>query len=117
MRALLVCAGVPLGDGLHRPLSEPIEAWHFDLRCPPEESGRQTLDVEFTTDGIFNAVVFWFTLHLINGITISSPPGAATSAPGQLLCSCILMGFDPSDTVCILHSADEPCLMLHRNGF
>lgn len=76
-------AGVPLGEGLYRPLSEPIEAWHFDMRCPPEESGRNTIDVEFTSDGICNAVVFWYTLELIDGITISSAPGAS-SAPGQI---------------------------------
>ncbi|BDA48465.1 Protein arginine N-methyltransferase 7 [Coccomyxa sp. Obi] len=74
--------GVPLGEGLYRPLSEPVEAWHFDVRCPPDESGRKTIDVEFTSDGICNAVVFWFTLELIDGITISSAPGGSL-APGM----------------------------------
>lgn len=78
------CAGVPLGEGLYRPLSQPQEAWHFDMRCPPEESARKTLDTEFTADGVFNAVVFWFTLHLFDGVTISSGP-CASSAPGQQL--------------------------------
>ena len=75
-------AGVPLGKGLYRPLSEPVEVWHFDMRCPPEESGRKTVDVEFVSDGVCNAVVFWFGLELIDGITISSAPGRS-SAPGQ----------------------------------
>lgn len=69
---------------MYRPLSHPAEAWHFDMRCPPEESGRKTIDVEFTSDGMCNAVVFWFTLELIDGITISSAPGA-TLAPGQII--------------------------------
>lgn len=67
---------------MYRPLSEPIEAWHFDFMCPPEESGRKTVDIEFTADGRFNAVVFWYTLHLGQGITLSSGPGVINTESG-----------------------------------
>ena len=55
-------------------LSEPLEAWHFDFRSPPDSSDHKTLDVTFTKDGRFNAVVFWYTLRLFEGIEISSGP-------------------------------------------
>lgn len=67
-------AGAPLADNLFRPLSKPLEAWHFDLGSPPQESARRTLDVEFTASGRFNAVVFWFELQLGPGIQISTRP-------------------------------------------
>lgn len=51
------------------------------MRCPPEESGRKTVDIHFTADGIFNAVLFWYTLELAPGITLSSAP-ISGRAPG-----------------------------------
>lgn len=61
---------------MYTPLSEPVEAWHFDLGTPPEASDRKHLDVQFTADGRMNAVVFWFKLHLIDGIELSTGPDA-----------------------------------------
>ena len=75
-------AGVPLADGMYRPLTEPVEAWHFNMRCPPEESGHNTLDLAFTSDGIFNAVLFWYTLQLTPDITISSAPVISNGCSG-----------------------------------
>ena len=75
-------AGAPLAEGMYRPLMEPVEAWHFSMRCPPEESGRKHLDMHFTADGIFNAVLFWHTLELAPGVTISSAP-ALVSGTGE----------------------------------
>ena len=81
---LVLAAGVPLAGGMYRALSAPIEAWHFDMRCPPEDSGRKTLDFEFTADGVCNAVVFWYTLQLSEGISLSSAPGEGHPASGPL---------------------------------
>lgn len=80
-------AGVPLAEGMFRPLSAPVEAWHFDMACPPEDSGRRTLDVEFAAGGVCNSVVFWFELQLCDGVVISSAPqqhGHASSPGGHL---------------------------------
>ena len=65
---------------MYRPLTEPVEAWHFSMRCPPEESGRKSLDMHFIEDGIFNAVLFWHTLELAPGVTISSAPALVSDA-------------------------------------
>ena len=31
-----------------KPLSEPVEAWYFDLGAPPTASDVKTIDLEFT---------------------------------------------------------------------
>ncbi len=77
-------AGAPLAEGMYRPLTEPVEAWHFNLRCPPEESGRKSLDLAFTADGIFNAVLFWYRLQLTPDISISSAPIFSRGSPGTV---------------------------------
>lgn len=73
-------AGAPLAEGMYRPLTEPVEAWHFAMRWLPEESGRRHLDLKFTVDGIFNAVLFWHTLELAPGVTVSSAPRLGSCA-------------------------------------
>ena len=41
-----MCAGAPLAEGLYRPLTEPVEGWHFNMRCllgrEAEEGGPST---------------------------------------------------------------------------
>ncbi|GHP04547.1 hypothetical protein PPROV_000330100 [Pycnococcus provasolii] len=56
--------GVPLNTDYIVPLSEPIEAWNFDLLTPPRESERKTVDIPFTRPGVWNAVLFWYDLNL-----------------------------------------------------
>ena len=41
-------AGVPLAHDAIKPLSEPVEAWYFDLGAPPTASDVKTIDLEFT---------------------------------------------------------------------
>ena len=79
-------AGTWLKDGMYTPLSGPVEAWHFDLRTPPEDSERNSLDLHFHTDGRMNAVVFWFRLQLVDGLQFSTGPEAvaAGEAPSEL---------------------------------
>ncbi len=72
-------AGTPLHPGMYTPLSEPAEVWHFDLRSPPEDSAERTLDLAISRPGVLNAVVFWFKLHLIDGIELSSGPSAVAA--------------------------------------
>ena len=67
-------SGVPLAPGAYRPLSEPQPVWHFDFVAPPEQSDTKLVDVTFTRAGRFNAVLFWFELHLGGGVTLSSGP-------------------------------------------
>ena len=59
MNPVAFVAGTPLKEGMYTSLSGPVEAWHFDLRTPPEDSERKSLDLHFHTDGRMNAVVFW----------------------------------------------------------
>jgi hypothetical protein len=69
---------------MYNALSEPVEAWHFDFGAPPEESDHKALDLHFHTRGRMNAVLFWFELHLIDGIRLSTGPhavGAGESPP------------------------------------
>ena len=40
-----MCAGAPLADGMYTPLTAPVEAWHFDLAAPPEDSDRKCATV------------------------------------------------------------------------
>ena len=68
---------------MYKPLSEPQEAWHFDFRDSPASSERKQLDVTFTAEGRFSAVLFWFTLDLGSGVQLSSAPDA-----GELWSSC-----------------------------
>ena len=65
-------AGVPIDPDSYRALSKPKEIWHFDLGNPPEASDQKFVDFEFTKDGTFNAVLFWYELHLIEDVKIST---------------------------------------------
>lgn len=65
-----VHVGTPISSSMYVPLSEEMEGWHFNLRAPPDCSARKTLDVTFKRDGVWNAVVFWFKLTLLEGIDI-----------------------------------------------
>lgn len=75
-------AGAPLAKGMYEPLSDPVEAWHFDFMDPPTSSEQKHLDLTFHTEGRFNAVLFWYTLHLGGGISFSTGP-AAVAAGGR----------------------------------
>eukprot|EP00884_Botryococcus_braunii_P006992 jgi/Botrbrau1/16294/Bobra.0066s0063.1 len=52
----------------------PINLHRWHPAYTAESSARKTLDVTFTCDGIWNAVVFWFKLKLAEGIEISTAP-------------------------------------------
>jgi protein arginine N-methyltransferase 7 len=73
---------VPLDRDSIVALSEPQEVWYFNLSSPPEKGNSRTLDVEFTKRGRWNAVLFWYTLHLGGGVEISTGP-EALSQPGE----------------------------------
>lgn len=64
---------------MYKPLSHPVEAWHFDLKLPTEDSETKSLDLQFHTDGRMNAVIFWYSLDLIEGVTFSTSPLAVSS--------------------------------------
>ena len=81
---------------MYRPLTEPVEAWHLSMRCPPEESGRRSLDLAFTADGVFNAVLFWFTLQLTPDITISSAPAVSSAASGVSFAAISVVNISPA---------------------
>jgi len=86
-------SGVPLAPDAFALLSEPRPVWHFDFVAPPENSDTKLVDITFTSAGRFNAVIFWFDLHLGGGVTLSSGLGSRVSTlrpavqylPGELL--------------------------------
>ena len=80
-----IATGAPLEAGMYNALSEPVEAWHFDLKAPIEEAETKSLDLQFSTDGRMNAVVFWYTLELLDGITFSTSPEAVASGEASYL--------------------------------
>jgi protein arginine N-methyltransferase 7 len=85
-------SGTPLAPGSYVPLSEPLRVWHFDMLTPPEESDTQTVDLAFVCSGRFNAVLFWFDMHMGGGHILSTGPGSAVKTlqpalqylPGEL---------------------------------
>lgn len=81
-------AGAPLADDIWKQLSQPQEAWHFDFRSPPDCSDHKTLDLTFTADGKFNAVLFWYRLRLIEGVEICTSPQMRKQ--GDVLASVLL---------------------------
>ena len=69
---------------MYRPLSHPVEAWHFDLKAAPEDSQTKSLDLDFCSDGRMNAVAFWYKLELIEGIAFSTGPEAVAAGTSTL---------------------------------
>lgn len=65
-------AGVPFDPSSIIPLSDPVEAWYFNLGTPPEKNDTKTLDITFTRDGRCNAIKFWFKLHLFGDTFVST---------------------------------------------
>jgi type III protein arginine methyltransferase len=66
--------GPPLDQNKVKVLSEPVPVWYFDFKSPPESSDVKNIDVEFTTEGRFNAVMYWYDLHLWGDVHLSSGP-------------------------------------------
>jgi len=69
-------SGAPFDDKSFVPLSAPVEVWQFDMLTPPEEASRDSLDLKFSRSGVFNAVRFWYDLHLYDNIHLSTGPEA-----------------------------------------
>ena len=125
-------AGCPLGEGMYEALSEPVEAWHFDFMDPPTSSEKKHLDLTFTAEGRFNAVLFWYTLHLGGGIELSTGPAAVKSGEHSLQCSSIHVLFTvtrsgittfPGARVCNASrsskrpSAPASCDLVHQSAY
>jgi protein arginine N-methyltransferase 7 len=85
-------SGTPLSPDSYVALSEPVRVWHFDMLAPPEHSDTSVVDLAFSQSGRFNAVLFWYDLHLGGGHVISTRPGSAVKTlrpalqylPGEL---------------------------------
>ncbi|MEU7035020.1 50S ribosomal protein L11 methyltransferase [Streptomyces sp. NPDC046237] len=57
----------------HRPLTDPVEIFHFDFAQDIEPTARH-FDVTPLDNGAAHAVVMWFELDLAEGITLSNSP-------------------------------------------
>ncbi|HEY0639343.1 MAG TPA: 50S ribosomal protein L11 methyltransferase [Pseudonocardiaceae bacterium] len=58
----------------HRALSDPAEVFSFDFYRDTAEPASTTFTVPPTAAGTCHAVVFWFELELVPGITLSNSP-------------------------------------------
>lgn len=71
--------GSPLDYSKIKILSEPVSVWYFDFKSPPESSDVKNVDVEFIKEGRFNAVMYWYDLHLWGDVHICTGPEVAKS--------------------------------------
>ncbi len=63
------------------PLAPPAEAFSFDFKAVTAETLRpEAMDVTFQIDrpGVFNAIAFWFELHLNDDVRVSTSPHDGT---------------------------------------
>jgi hypothetical protein len=58
----------------HRRLSEPIEVFKFDFYRDTAEPRRAEFVVPPAVAGVCHAVVFWFELELLPGISLTNSP-------------------------------------------
>ncbi len=63
----------------HRRLSEPIEVFRFDFYRDDAEPRRAEFVVPPATAGVCHAVVFWFELELLPGISLTNSPETPNS--------------------------------------
>jgi precorrin-6B methylase 2 len=63
----------------HRALSEPIEVFKFDFYRDPAEPRRAEFVVPPSVEGTCHAVVFWFELDLLPGMTLTNSPATPNS--------------------------------------
>lgn len=78
----LYSSGTSLNLDAIQPLSDPVAVWYFDFGAPPTKSDTKIIDVEFTADGRFNAVMYWYELNLFGDITLSTGLDAMRAVPG-----------------------------------
>jgi protein arginine N-methyltransferase 7 len=69
-------SGLPFREESFVPLAAPVEVWQFNMLTPPEEASQHSIDVQFSRPGVFNAVRFWYDLHLYGDVHISTGPEA-----------------------------------------
>jgi predicted nicotinamide N-methyase len=63
----------------HRVLTEPFEVFRFDFHRDGPAAQHATLRVAPTAAGACHAVVFWFELELVPGITVTNAPDHPTT--------------------------------------
>ncbi len=76
-------AGTPFDAESVVPLSDPVEVWYFDLGSSPDASASKTVDLTFSNGGRFNAVMFWFKLHLYGDVHVSTGLDAVKQGEGM----------------------------------
>jgi tetratricopeptide (TPR) repeat protein len=74
----------------HRCLSAPVPVAAFDFHDPPPyrsdaAPATHRVAVDVSADGFAHAVAFWFELQLDDATTLSTAPGAGSTAWGQAL--------------------------------
>ncbi|MBY0430170.1 MAG: tetratricopeptide repeat protein, partial [Rhodospirillales bacterium] len=66
------CAQIDLGADAHIPLSRPFTALDFDFTRDMPESGRETLTLPVTANGLCHGIAFWFDLRMWGDVLYDS---------------------------------------------
>jgi type II protein arginine methyltransferase len=83
-------------------LSEPFEVFRFDFHRDGPAPQQATLRVPPTAAGTCHAVVFWFELELVPGITVTNAPDHPTTHWKQAVqCLPRPVGVHPHDPLAV----------------
>jgi len=70
--------GVDFCPNAYVELSDPVQVFQFDFLMPPDASERKAIDLNFHKRGMFNAVLFWYEMSLIDDIKITTKPSESS---------------------------------------
>ena len=94
----------------HRVLSEPVPVFDFDFRTADARPRRTGLRVQPTAAGRLHAVVFWFEMELLPGITVGNPPGRDSHWKQAVQCLPVPPHVQPGEPVVLEASHDGDCV-------
>lgn len=66
--------GILLRDVEHKQITDVFKVYHFDFTKKQISAEHKEFDVNVINEGLLNAVVYWFTLHLDDQISIAGGP-------------------------------------------
>lgn len=70
----------------YAPLTDAFEVFSFDFARGTIQPARKKIAVPVMRDGIGHCIIFWFTMHLDEEISISNEPGSTTHWEQALQC-------------------------------
>lgn len=94
----------------HRVLSEPVTVFDFDFRTADARPQRTELRIRPTAPGRLHAVVFWFEMELLPGITVGNPPGHDSHWKQAIQCLPAVQRVQPGEPVVLDAMHDGECV-------